>query len=75
MKKLLLSLSVLSIALLLIFSSDEVSACKRKKRKKQVAAADSVHVVRAPGVQNQHVLDSIKAAKMKEKEKSLKQSK
>ncbi len=76
MKK--LPLFILSLVLIALFtlSNSDVQAkkkrCKRKKAKSaQVANTDStLNVVRAPGVPNQREHDSLKAAKMIEKQQS-----
>jgi len=68
MKKLLFLLSsILVLTFLMLPTNADAHKRKHKHRKTRVTAvqADSVRVVRAPGVPNQSKLDSIKAAKSK----------
>ncbi len=72
MKKLWwLSSSILVLCLLSICLQTDASTKKKRKKKakttKQVQTKDSMSIVRAPGVQNQHAYDSLKAEKMKQK--------
>ena len=73
MRKLRLTSNILLLLLaaLLVSSPLQAKKKKRKKTKKVMVStsvpADTVQVVRAPGVANQARLDSLKAAKMKSK--------
>ncbi|MBP9932422.1 MAG: hypothetical protein KBF25_01940 [Chitinophagaceae bacterium] len=79
-KFLLLVVSLLSV---LFVVQMDASAKKKKKRKRkakpkteQVATtADSMRVVRAPGVKNQQEYDSLKAVKNAEKKATLNEKK
>ncbi|MCC7031169.1 MAG: hypothetical protein IT257_12755 [Chitinophagaceae bacterium] len=70
MKKYLLSASLILFTLLLITDFDSQAFCRKKRKKRtqtsKVAPADSNKAVRAPGVKNQHELDSIKRSKVKQ---------
>lgn len=57
-------------SLVICVQSDAAVKKKRKKKSKtskQVQTKDSIGIVRAPGVQNQHSYDSLKTEKMKQK--------